>query len=62
MVDVMQVDITIFRKQNINTNGMLWCLFFYCLYKTMMSIYKTNYVTMINFKTKKKNLKINFNF
>lgn len=47
-IGVIQVVITTFRKQNVNLTD-IKRVYFECSYKTIISIYKTNYVTMINF-------------
>lgn len=46
--DVIQVVITTFRKQNVTVTD-IKRVYFDCLYETRISIYKTNYVTIINF-------------
>lgn len=46
--DVIQVVITTFRKQNVTITD-IKRVYFDCLYETRISIYKTNYVTIINF-------------
>lgn len=46
--DVIQVVITTFRKQNVTITD-IKRVYFDCLYETSISIYKTNYVTIINF-------------
>lgn len=46
--DVIQVVITTFRKQNVTITDNKR-VYFDCLYETRISIYKTNYVTIINF-------------
>lgn len=46
--DVIQVVITTVRKQNATITD-IKRVYFDCLYETRISIYKTNYVTIINF-------------
>lgn len=46
--DVIQVVITTVRKQNVTITD-IKRVYFDCLYQTRISIYKTNYVTIINF-------------